>query len=133
MPVYGYYCWVGAVLLELLFAVGIQPPRPEMAAEPFHPNIRIKSQAMPSEAIVFSGPTVDYGVKPALQVADLAARAEDPTPQAHAQMRPEEMPQAKPQPVAKAMPQRTRKRYARRAPPARLADQPFEDWSRSSF
>lgn len=134
MPIFGYFCWVGSVFLVLLlFALDRQLPRPEMVAEPFHPNIRIVSQAKQSEALVFSGPTIDYGVKPALEVVDLSARSTDPIPQARAQMRPDEFPQAKLRSVAKATMQRPRKRYAKRAPWAPLTYQQVDRWSRSPF
>jgi hypothetical protein len=133
MPVFGYFCWVGAVLLALLFAVDRQPPRPERVAETFHPNIRIVSPAKQSEALVFSGPTIDYGVKPALEIVDLSARATDPISPALAQIRPDELPQARPRPVAKATLQRPRKRYAMRTPPAPSMYQQVDHWSRSPF
>jgi hypothetical protein len=132
MPVFGYFCWVGAVLLALLFAVDVQPPRLGIAAKPFRANIRITSQVKGPEALVFSGPTIDHGVKPALEIADLSARATDPISQSRAEIRPDELPQAKPA-WAGRVPQRTRKRYARRAPPARLTYQQLDQWTRSSF
>jgi hypothetical protein len=134
MPVFGYFCWVGSVFLALLlFVVDRQPPRPAIVAEPFHPNIRIVSQAKPSEALVFSGPTIDYGVRLALEVVDISARATDPAPHTHAETRAEKLPQAKPQLSAKATLQRARKRYAARVPRARLPHHQFDYSTRSPF
>jgi hypothetical protein len=134
MPVFAYFCWVGAALLALLLAVDAQLPRSEPGPErPFHANIRIKSLAKGPEAVVFSGPTVDYGVRPSFEVADLSARAADPKREALAHAAPVELPKAAVRQTANAPSQRTRKRHARRAPAAPAGYQQFEAWSAPRF
>jgi len=115
LPVLQYFLYVGAGLVALLFLADANLPRPELRAEtPHYAVIRIAASGPGSAAVTFSGPTIDYGAPPAMQVVDLSAQAADPRRQAFAQAASETSPQAAAQVAAKSPQQRPRKRYAKR-------------------
>jgi hypothetical protein len=110
-----YFLYVGAGLLALLFLADANLPRPELRAEtPHHATIRIAATDAGPAAVTFSGPTIDHGAPPALQVVDLSALAAEPRRQAFAQAASEASPQAAAPVAAKPPRQRPRKRYVKR-------------------
>jgi hypothetical protein len=87
MPILGYFVWVGACLLGLLFfADSYVPKLPETATVQYVYNIPIKSAALPGQqAVTFSGETRDFGSPPPMTVIDFAALAASSKPAAPAQ------------------------------------------------
>ena len=134
MAFLGYLGCVGPVLLALLFVADSQLQRPEVRAEPtLNANIRVKSAMKGPEAVVVSGPTIDYGVRPAMEIADLSAKAMDPRTEALASAKPDEMPKVVDKETAAAPSPQPRKRYARRSPQMAHEHPRVDGWSGQPF
>jgi hypothetical protein len=87
MPILGYFIWVGASLLGLLFVADAYVPKvPETVTVQHTYNIPIRAAAPEGlQAITFSGETRDFGTPPPMTVVDFASKAIVPGSAAHAQ------------------------------------------------
>jgi hypothetical protein len=143
MPILGYFVWVGACLLGLLFfADSYVPKLPEATTVQHTYNIPIKSATPPGQqAVTFSGETRDFGAPPPMTVVDFASppnasktAATAPT-HAHAELTaapPSPSAQSKPvrQKVAKRKINRSRELDVARLPDGWRRDDMRDGWRR---
>lgn len=86
MPVWKYFLWVGGGLVALLFVADFYVPKEPPRTEAQHAySIPIAAAQAGSQAITFSGETLDFGSPPPMVVVDFASKAHQAT-QAYAQM-----------------------------------------------
>lgn len=140
MPLLGYFFWVGACLLGLLFVTdSYVPKKPDATTVEHTYNIPIKSAA-PSgqQAVTFSGETRVFGTPQPMTVVDFAAAAtssKSAVPaQAHAELTvtAPAAQQTKParQKVAKRKINRSREVDFARIPDGWRRDEPRDSWRR---